>query len=93
MFGDFNDLLYSSDKKGKNEHPHRPMEGFRSAIEDSLLIELELKGGDFTWEKSRGTSRWVRERLDRCFANNDWWSKFPLCMLSVFMLQCQIMIL
>lgn len=84
MFGDFNDLLYSSDKKGRNEHPISLMEGYRSAIEDSSLIELELKGGEFTWEKSKGTSSWVRERLDRCFATDAWWGKFPLCMLSVF---------
>ena len=84
VFGDFNDLLYSSDKKGRNEHPISLMEGFRSAIEDSSLIELELKRGEFTWEKSKGTSSWVRERLDRCFATDAWWGKFPLCMLSVF---------
>lgn len=84
VFGDFNDLLYSRDKKGKNEHPYSLREGFRNAVEDSRLIELDLKGGEFTWEKSKGTSNWVRERLDRCFANDAWWDKFPLCLLSVF---------
>ena len=84
IFGDFNDMIYASDKKVKHKHPQRLLDGFRSAVEDSSLIELDLKGGDFTWEKSKGTANWVRERLDRCFANNLWWRKFPLCTLSVF---------
>lgn len=54
IFGDFNDLLYSTDKKGEHPHPTCLLEGFREAIEDCNLVELELKGGDFTWEKSRG---------------------------------------
>lgn len=62
IFGDFNDLLHSSDKKDKHPYPQRLMDGFRCAINDSSLVELELKGGDFTWEKSKGTQDWVRER-------------------------------
>lgn len=84
MFGDFNDLLYSRDKKGKHVHPQSLMDDFRNAVDDSSLIELDLKGGDFMWEKSKGTTNWVRERLDRCFENSLWWSKFPLCTLTVF---------
>ncbi|XP_074337479.1 uncharacterized protein LOC141674671 [Apium graveolens] len=74
----------SSDKKGKHGHLYNVLEGFRSVAEDSSLIEVELTGGEYTWEKSKGTSSWVRERLDRCFANDSWWSKFPLCTLTVF---------
>lgn len=76
-------MLYASDKKGKNKHPQSLLDGFRNAIEDSLLIELDLKGGDFTWEKGKGTASWIREKLDRCFATSSWWSKFPLCTLTV----------
>lgn len=67
MFEDFNDLLYSNDKKGKHKHPQNLMDGFRSTVKGSSLIELELKGGDFTWEKNKGTTGWVCERLDRAF--------------------------
>lgn len=83
IFGDFNDLLYSTDKKGEHPHPACLLEGFREAIEDCNLVELELKGGDFIWEKSRGKPTWVRERLDRAFATEEWWRKFPLCILTV----------
>lgn len=81
VFGDFNDLLYATDKKGIHPHPQSLLEGFRSAIEDCGLVELDLMGGEFTWEKSKGKSNWVREKLDMAFANNDWRCKFPLCTL------------
>ncbi|XP_074327496.1 uncharacterized protein LOC141665410 [Apium graveolens] len=83
IIGDFNDLLYNSDKQGVHPHPNALMEGFRKAVDDSELCELDLLGGLFTWEKSRGKDDWVRERLDRAFANMSWWARFPLCKLKV----------
>lgn len=47
------------------------------------MTELDLTGGEFTWEKSKETTYWVKEKLDRAFENSDWWSKFPLNKLSV----------
>lgn len=60
IFGDFNDLLYKSDKWGSFEHPQSLMDGFRLAIEDSSLSKLELCGGKFTRERGRGKKKWVR---------------------------------
>lgn len=88
VFGDFNDLLYATDKKGVHPHPQACLEGFRLAVEDCNLVELDLVGGEFTWEKSKGKSTWVRERLDRAFAVNEWWHKFPLCTLKVIHTTC-----
>lgn len=48
IFGDFNDLLYSSDKWGPFPHPPSLMEGFRSDLEDSMLTEIDLCGGKYT---------------------------------------------
>lgn len=60
------------------------MDGFRLAIEECGLTEIDLVCGEFTWKKkSKGTPNWIRERLDRAFANDSWWRKFPLCKLSV----------
>lgn len=84
IFGDFNDLLYASDKKGRHPHPQYLLSGFKQAIEDCSLAEVELSGGAYTWEKSKGTADWVRERLDRAFGNDSWWQMFPLCTLTVF---------
>ncbi|KAL8134789.1 hypothetical protein AgCh_009705 [Apium graveolens] len=59
------------------------MAGFQAAIDDSMLAEISLQGGSFTWEKFRGTSNWVKERLDRAFATRSWQHSFPMCKLSV----------
>lgn len=48
IFGDFNDLLYDSDKYGQVPHPPSLMDGFRKAIDDSMLSEIDLCGGKFT---------------------------------------------
>lgn len=53
------------------------------AIEHNALVEIDLVGGKFAWEKTRGKPNWVCERLDRAFVTNDWWNRFPLCKLSV----------
>lgn len=83
IMSDYNDMLYQS-KRGKHLHPRSLMEGFRLAIEESMLTEIELSGGLYTWEKSRGKEDWVQERIDRAFAMGDWHSKFPLCKLTMF---------
>lgn len=48
------------------------MNGFRAAIEDCNLSEIDLEGCQFTQEKSRGSIDWVLERLDRAFAYQAW---------------------
>lgn len=70
IFGDFNDLLYSSDKRGRHPHPWYVLTGFKKAIEYCSLAEVELKSGMYTWEKSKGTSYWVRKKLDRAFGSD-----------------------
>lgn len=37
ILGDFNDLMYDSDKRGVHPHPLPLLEGFGKAVEDSLL--------------------------------------------------------
>lgn len=70
IWEDFNDLPYVSNKKGNIPHPQNLLDGFRSVIEDCHLLEVELSGGEYTWEKIRGTNYLVRQRLNRLFACN-----------------------
>ena len=60
--------------------------GFSGAFQrpstDCALSELELLGHQFTWERGRGTTAWVQERLDRAFASVSWFTEFPLCRLT-----------
>ena len=51
IWGDFNDLLHILEKKDINPRPQNLMDGFRVALEDIQLSEIDLGGGKFTWEK------------------------------------------
>ncbi|XP_074326978.1 uncharacterized protein LOC141664920 [Apium graveolens] len=83
IISDFNDMLEEKEKNGLHKHPQMLLDGFRIVIEDCGLIELDLTGGKYTWEKSRGKKDWIREKIDRAFAVAFWWQKFPLCKLKV----------
>lgn len=84
VVGDFNDMISEGDKSGIHKHPQSLLDGFKRTIDDCGLIELDLMGGKFTWEKSKGKKEWVRERIDRAFATDAWWQLFPLCKLEVY---------
>lgn len=40
------------------------------------LSDLEFEGNQFTWEKGRGTNRWVEEKLDRILVSDSWLNLF-----------------
>lgn len=65
--------MYELDKNGNHPYPQSLLDGFRTAVEDCRLTELDLTGGEFTWKKGKGSTYWVRERLDRAIASNDSW--------------------
>ncbi|XP_075478725.1 uncharacterized protein LOC142519565 [Primulina tabacum] len=77
IIGDFNDLLSPDDKKGKYEHPQWLYTGFMQAVMDSGLSDLPLIGYQFTWERGKGTTTSVEERLDRALVTSSWMEKFP----------------
>ncbi|XP_024041771.1 uncharacterized protein LOC112098974 [Citrus clementina] len=74
---DFNDLRSNSEKRGRRAQPNWKLNGFREAVADAGLVDLGMEGYQFTWERGRGTSKWVEERLDRVLANRAWCSLFP----------------
>ncbi|XP_074356357.1 uncharacterized protein LOC141696068 [Apium graveolens] len=55
IIGDFNDLLCGQDKNGRHPHPQSLLNGFKKVVNDCGLSEIDLSGGSFTWEKSKGT--------------------------------------
>ncbi|KAL6521117.1 hypothetical protein OROGR_017686 [Orobanche gracilis] len=72
VIGDFNDLSSQSEKFGHHIHPNSLIEGFNQALDDCGLHDIGMKGYEFTWVKSRGTDRWVEERLDRAVSTDTW---------------------
>lgn len=63
LLGDFNDILFDHEKFGGQPQPQRLLVGFRKAVSDCELIDLDFTGSEFTWEKSRDTPRWMQIRL------------------------------
>lgn len=76
IIGDMNNTLNHEDKKGGRQYPNWLLQGFRQAIEDCELVDLELKGYQFTWEKSYGTNEWIEVRLDRALVSHSFMNCF-----------------
>lgn len=77
VFGDFNDVLYSSDKEGGNPKTLKDLEPFQQFMTSHKLLELDSKGSFFTWLNNREGSHFIRERLDRAISNCSWKNSFP----------------
>ncbi|XP_052288553.1 uncharacterized protein LOC127899255 [Citrus sinensis] len=60
----------------KVRYPNWKLVGFQRAITDCNLVDLGIDGYQFTWERARGTEKWVEEGLDRAFAYEEWIQRF-----------------
>ncbi|XP_062104477.1 uncharacterized protein LOC133815684 [Humulus lupulus] len=76
VIGDVNNFLSRIDKRGGNPYPNWLLEGFQSALLDCNLVDLDLVGLQFTWEKSRRTENWIEVWLDRTLVCHAWMSLF-----------------
>lgn len=83
LMGDFNDLLSADEKRGGTEQPRYLIDGFNGVVNECGLIDLGFVGEKYTWERSRGKSNWVQERLDRGLANQEWLNLFPAAEVRV----------
>ncbi|XP_074373938.1 uncharacterized protein LOC141714312 [Apium graveolens] len=81
IIGDLNNMLSPTDKKGGNKYPSWLLRGFQEVLDECNLIDMELVGYPFTWEKGKGTSLWVEERLDRALISHSWNLLFPTARL------------
>lgn len=65
VIGDMNNVVSQRDKKCGSPYPNLLVEGFNEVLVDTSLIDIELVGHQFTWERGRGTEEWMEVRLDR----------------------------
>ena len=72
VLGDFNEILYSSEKEGGNARPNGMMKDFRDCLAECGLDDMGFIGDPFTWRRGE-----IRERLDRAVCNVQWAHKFP----------------
>jgi len=86
--GDFNEILYNSEKVGGNPRHAKQMESFREAVQKCNLGNLGFKGQKFTWSNKRENGVFVKERLDRGLASPDWCALFPNAGIEVDVSSC-----
>ena len=80
--GDFNELLYPSDKKGGALRPEFCMDSFRSYIEDCNISPLVFNGPRFTFDNKHSDHSRTIERLDWALANDEWKNQFSAASLQ-----------
>lgn len=76
-------MMFAHEKKGGRPRSQALLDGFKHVVSECGLIEINTKGCDFTWERSRGTQNWIQEKLDRGMANQEWRNMFPTAEIEV----------
>ncbi|KAJ1377318.1 Endonuclease/exonuclease/phosphatase superfamily [Sesbania bispinosa] len=69
---DFNEILSQTEKDGLRPQQQRGMDLFRDFLNDTGLMDLELKGCKFTWSSNPRNGFVTREKLDRVLVNWPW---------------------
>ncbi|XP_074326720.1 uncharacterized protein LOC141664667 [Apium graveolens] len=83
MIGDYNDLMFDSEKRGGRNHPQALLQGFLDTVANCGLMDFRYEGECFTWERCRGTDLWIQEHLDRGLATRDWMELFLSAVVKV----------
>ena len=64
LMGDFNEILYNSEKEGGRPRTQRQLQAFHDVLSECELNYMEFTGDLYTWQRGH-----IRERLDRAVAN------------------------
>uniref|UniRef100_A0A803PR19 Reverse transcriptase domain-containing protein n=1 Tax=Cannabis sativa TaxID=3483 RepID=A0A803PR19_CANSA len=81
IIGDLNNVTSHNDKRGGNNYPQRLIDGFNQTLSDCRLIDLDIVGYPFTWERGRGTPNLIEVRLDRALVSHSWTNFFTTAQL------------
>ncbi|XP_040996152.1 uncharacterized protein LOC121242341 [Juglans microcarpa x Juglans regia] len=74
--GDFNEILYHSEKYGGARREEKQIADFRSVLQDCQLKDLGCIQGKYTWSNLRKDYNFTKERLDRVTTNSEWCAAF-----------------
>ncbi|XP_062088874.1 uncharacterized protein LOC133795438 [Humulus lupulus] len=75
-------LELQQDKRGGRPYPSGLISGFQNAVRYGDLVDLDLLGYPFTWERGRGSTNFIEIRLDRALVTNSWLNLFPHATLT-----------
>ncbi|XP_062114673.1 uncharacterized protein LOC133825790 [Humulus lupulus] len=76
LMGNLNNVLSNRDKRGGRPYPSWLINGFQETLLECSLVDMDLVGHQFTWERGRGSYNWVEVRLDRALVSESWLSLF-----------------
>lgn len=76
--GDFNEIMYSCEKKGGRDRAVWQMSQFREAVANCRLHDLPFSGYEFTYDNGQGGDDNVQCRLDRALVNDEWFGVFDM---------------
>jgi endonuclease/exonuclease/phosphatase family metal-dependent hydrolase len=77
VLGDFNEILYNSEKMGKAARAKSQMKVFREVLDNHCLRDLGFRDPWYTWDNRRLGLENIKERLDRVVAGLDWSTLYP----------------
>ncbi|KAL9677975.1 hypothetical protein QQ045_015813 [Rhodiola kirilowii] len=75
--GDFNEVLFGWEVRGRCLRGEWQMRKFREVLQDCDLSDLSFRGSQFTYSNRRKGIWETKVRLDRVVANQRWRSIFP----------------
>lgn len=76
ILGDFNQILYSTEKRGGRPSSVGSMNAFGHMVRECALINLGYSGIPFTWSNMRKGVANIQECLDRAFGNRLWFTMY-----------------
>lgn len=82
VIGELNNMTSQDYKKGGPPYPNWLIQGFKEVLTDCDLRDMDLEGYQYTWERDKGTNKWVEIRLDRALANTRFFNEFPEAKLT-----------
>ncbi|KAL8473801.1 hypothetical protein ACS0TY_030599 [Phlomoides rotata] len=75
--GDFNEIMFPSEKLGGSRKNNSSTQNFLSCLKDIGVTNVKTLGPKFTWTNKRTRNDRVQEKLDRFLANKSWLESFP----------------
>ncbi|KAK9028594.1 hypothetical protein V6N11_025748 [Hibiscus sabdariffa] len=83
IMGDTNTVTSPNEKYGGLPFDHNNAKWYHEFLERSLLVEIQSKGGEFTWSNQRSEEEEICEKLDRVLSSLEWGFLFPKAIVVV----------
>ena len=83
-FGDFNEIAHQEEKIGLRPHSQHKIELFREFMQETRLMDMEVKGCRFTWMSNPRNGFMTKERIDRLLVNWEWRQTFPNAVVTAY---------